>query len=214
MTLIKWHGHACVEIRRGDGYTIVVDPHDGRSLGIKTPEARADLILVTHDHFDHNAVDVVAKPGSKTIIMGYGTREVDGVTVTGLRTFHDPRGGTLRGVNMAYVIAVEGARIAHLGDIGAPPPAEAVEQLRGVDLLILPVGGVYTIGPTEAWGLVEDLKPRNVMPIHYRIPGLRLGISPVDNFLSLVRGYEVRRLGESSFKLEEFDGAVVVPAPP
>lgn len=214
MVLVVWHGHACVEVRRGDGYTIVFDPHDGASLGLRKPAVKADLVLVSHEHFDHNAVDVVAKPGARAIRMKPGEEEVDGIRILGLESYHDKSRGSERGPNVIYVVEVEGKRIAHLGDLGDKPGPEAMEQLKGLDLLITPVGGTFTITAREAWELVEELKPLNVLPIHYRIPGLRLPIAPVDEFLVLVRGYKIERLEGNSFNLEEYSGAVLVPRPP
>ncbi len=213
MVLITWHGHACVEVRTGS-LTIVFDPHDGVSLGIKSPSVKADLVLVSHDHFDHNAVNVVSKVGARVLKMFYGETVVEGVKVKGFKSYHDKSRGAERGLNTIYVVEVEGYRIAHLGDLGDKPDDATMKELGNLHLLITPVGGRYTIGPEEAWSLVENLKPLNVMPIHYRIPGLRLPIQPLDDFLKLVKGYKIARLTESSFKLEDYSGYVVVPRYP
>ena len=213
MVLIRWHGHACVEVRGGD-LTIAIDPHDGVSLGIKSPSVRADLILVSHDHFDHNAVHVVSKEGSRVLKMFYGETVVGGVRVRGFKTYHDKSRGAERGLNTVYLLEVEGYRIAHLGDLGDRPEESVLKELQGLHLLVTPVGGRYTIGPQEAWSLVETLKPINIMPIHYRIPGLKLPIQPVDDFLKLVKGYTITRLNESSFKLEDYKNTVIIPKHP
>ncbi len=213
MVLVVWHGHACVEVRSG-GLTIVFDPHDGISLGIKSPSVKADLILVSHDHFDHNATHVVLREGARVFKMFYGETVIGGVKVKGFKSYHDRSRGAERGLNTVYVLEAEGYRIAHLGDLGDKPEDMVMRELRELHLLITPVGGRYTMGPQEAWSLIENLKPLNVMPIHYKIPGLRLPIQPVDDFLKLVKGYNIAKLNESSFKLEDYRNTVIVPRYP
>ena len=213
MVLIAWHGHACVEVKT-EALTIVIDPHDGLSLGIKSPNVKADVVLVSHEHFDHNAVQMVSKEGAKVLRMFYGEVDVGGVRVRGFRSYHDKSRGAERGLNTIYLLEVEGYRIAHLGDLGDKPEDATMRELEGLHLLITPVGGRYTIGPQEAWSLAENLKPLNIMPIHYKTPGLRLPIQPVDDFLKLVKGYNIVRLAESSFKLEDYRNTVIIPKHP
>ena len=214
MVTVTWHGHACVSITLSNGYTVVVDPHDGGSLGLKPPSVKGDLILVTHTHFDHNAVEVVRKDKSRVLMEFAGESRLDDVVVKGFMTYHDKAQGRRRGKNYVYVVRAEGVRVAHLGDIGHVPSGDVLAELTGVDLLMLPVGGTFTIDAREAWETVEKAKPVNVMPIHYWVKGLNLPIAPVDEFLKLVRGYEVVRLPTNTFKLEEYKGKVVVPSPP
>jgi L-ascorbate metabolism protein UlaG (beta-lactamase superfamily) len=214
MVLVVWHGHACVELRRSDGYTIVFDPHDGISLGLKRPNVKADLILVTHEHFDHNAVDVVSKPSSKVLRMEVGSRVIGDIKIWGFKSYHDKVKGAERGLNTIYVVEVEGQKIAHLGDLGDRPEPDVMNSLRRLNLLIIPVGGTFTIDAKEAWELIEELKPRNVLPIHYKVPGIRLPLAPVDDFLRLVKDYNVVRLDGNSFELDKYENSVIVPRPP
>lgn len=210
---ITWHGHACVSLSV-NGYVVVFDPHDGVSLGLKRPAVQADLVLVTHDHFDHNAVSVVAKRTSRVFKMFYGESVVDNVKVEGLRTYHDKLKGKRRGENAVYVVSAGNVRVAHLGDLGEIPEEPVLSRLRGVDLLIVPVGGTFTVEPDEAWRIVELTTPRNVMPIHYWIPGCNLPLKPVDEFLKHVKNYSVLRLNTSSFNLKDYDKSIIVTAPP
>jgi len=193
---------------------VVFDPHDGVSLGLKRPAVQADLVLVTHDHFDHNAVSVVAKRTSRVFKMFYGESVVDNVKVEGLRTYHDKLKGKRRGENAVYVVSAGNVRVAHLGDLGEIPEEPVLSRLRGVDLLIVPVGGTFTVEPDEAWRIVELTTPRNVMPIHYWIPGCNLPLKPVDEFLKHVKNYSVLRLNTSSFNLKDYDKSIIVTAPP
>ncbi|MGC8982281.1 MAG: MBL fold metallo-hydrolase [Desulfurococcaceae archaeon] len=211
--IVAWHGHACVSLTI-NSYVVVIDPHDGASIGLKKPDVRGDLILVTHDHFDHNAVNAVSKDRSRVFKMFYGETLIDDIKVTGLRTFHDKQKGRRRGENAVYIVEAKGFRVAHLGDLGEIPSEDVVARLRGVDLLAIPVGGTFTIEPEEAWELVKLVNPINVMPMHYWIPGTTLPLKPVDAFLKLIKGYEIVKLATNKFDLRDFKNKVVVPSPP
>lgn len=210
---VTWHGHACVSLSV-NGYVVVFDPHDGVSLGLKKPSIQGDLVLVSHDHFDHNAVNVVAKKTSRVFKMFYGEAVVDKVKIEGLRTFHDKSKGKRRGENAVYVVTAGGVRVAHLGDLGDAPDDPTLNKLSGVDLLILPVGGTFTIEPDEAWRIVELTRPRNIMPIHYWIPGCTLPLKPVEEFTKHVKDYNIVKLSTSTFNLKDYNKSVIIPAPP
>ena len=134
MVKITWLGHACFLIELSNGYKIVIDPHDGRSIGLPKPSVKADLVLVTHDHFDHNAIDIVRKEDTRVIKSLRGDAHVDDILIKGIRTYHDKEGGRRRGENTIYIIDVEGYKIAHLGDLGHKP-MEQLDLLKGVDVL-------------------------------------------------------------------------------
>ena len=210
---ITWHGHACVSLSV-NSYVIVFDPHDGVSLGLKRPIVQADLVLVTHDHFDHNAVSVVSKRTSRVFKMFYGESVVDNIKIEGLRTYHDKFKGKRRGENTVYVVSAGNMRVAHLGDLGEIPEEPVLSRLRGVDLLIVPVGGTFTIEPEEAWRIVELTIPRNIMPINYWVPGCNLPLKPVDEFLKNTRNYNVIRLNTNSFNLKDYSKSVIITTPP
>ena len=211
--IITWHGHACISLTI-NGYTVVVDPHDGASIGIKRPEVKADLVLVTHDHFDHNAVKVVAKERTRVFKMFYGESLVDNIKITGLKTYHDKFKGRRRGENAIYIIEAEGYRIAHLGDLGEIPSDDVLSKIKGVHLLAVPVGGTFTIEPEEAWLIVEKTQPLNVLPMHYWIPGSTLPLKPVEEFLKHVKNYDVVKLNKNSFNIADYANKVIVLAPP
>ncbi len=209
--IIGWCGHACVYIKKSDGYTIVIDPHDGISIGLKRPNIKADLVLVTHDHFDHNAVNTVKKDTTRVLKEYIGLAELDGIIVEGYETYHDKYKGKRRGINTVYKVVVEGYSIVHLGDLGDYPPNEVKDKIKNADLLAIPVGGVYTIYPDEAWKLVEELEPRNILPIHYWVKGLILPLYRLEDFLVHVKKYHVIRLDSSEFNLEDYDKNVIIP---
>jgi L-ascorbate metabolism protein UlaG (beta-lactamase superfamily) len=208
---VAWHGHACVSLESSNGYTIVFDPHDGGSIGLERPGVKADLVLVTHDHFDHNAVDVVKKNRTCVFKEFVGEAVVDNVRIEGFESFHDKAGGKRRGKNTIYLVEVEKRRVVHLGDLGDKPSSDVVSKLRGVDLLIIPVGGFYTIEPYEAWDIARSLNPLNILPIHYWVKGLNLPIKPVDEFLKLVEGFNIVKLDSNFFTLENYEKTVLIP---
>lgn len=203
---LTWHGHACFEIRGSE--SVVLDPHDGRSLGIPVPSASADFVFVSHPHFDHNAVRTVK--GNPRVVEKEFNGTLDGLAV---RTFvlpHDNAGGERRGMVRAYRIDLDGFRFLHLGDVGSEPPGELPPGLREPSVLFLPVGGVFTIGPEEAVRWMEALEPRVAVPMHYRVGGLSLNIRPVEEFLRLVGG-KVFKVGQAvSFQPEDLEGGTQV----
>lgn len=192
---IAWHGHACFEINTM-GKIIVIDPHDGTSLGIYPPKTYADIVLVTHDHFDHNAVRVVSHDNTKVYREAQDWTDVsEGIRIKSVEVPHDKSGGTRRGMVNAFLIEAENIKIGHLGDIGDIP--EAINEFREVDILMIPVGGYYTIEPEEAKKIVDITTPKVVIPMHYKIMGLALNIRPVDDFLKYYPEEKIIRVGKS-----------------
>ncbi len=190
---IVYHGHACVEF--GDSrLTVVIDPHDGKSIGIKAPNAHADVVLMTHDHYDHCAARVIQ--GTHTDIMAQeGEFEVKGLRVEGIRTYHDHNNGEDRGINTIYLFEMDGLRICHCGDLGCIPSDEIVSRLRGVDIIFIPVGEVFTMPLPEVRQFLERVNPNIIIPIHYRVGGLSIPLSPLDDFLDLIPDEAVEYIG-------------------
>ncbi len=210
--IIGWCGHACVYIKASNDKTIIIDPHDGLSIGLEKPGIKGDIILVTHDHFDHNAVDTVLKENSRVFKEFRGSIDLGWARIEGYKSYHDKFMGKRRGENTIYIISIEGCKIAHLGDLGEYPlRKELHEKLTELDLLVIPIGGVYTISPDEAWELITTLQPRNVMPIHYWVPGLILPLYRLEDFLVHVKKYSVKRLETREFELENYDKSIIIP---
>lgn len=184
MLVIRWYGHACFEIITSSGVVIAIDPHDGRSIGLKPPHINADIVLITHDHFDHNAYATVAKPSARVLSMSIGETVINNIKVIGVETYHDKDKGKRRGRNVVYKLIANDINIVHLGDLGHAIGEEG-NMLKPIDILMIPVGGVFTIDAREAWDIVKTLDPVSVIPMHYWIKGLELPIKPVDDFLSL-----------------------------
>lgn len=166
---ITWLGHAAFKLR-GKSTSIVTDPFSPQMIGFKFPKVEADVVTVSHEHEDHNQVQLV--DGNPFVISGAGEYEVKGVSVLGVSCFHDASGGSERGRNTVYLIVIDGLRVCHLGDLGHKLTSDQLEELEGVDILLVPVGGVYTLGPQEAAEVVLQLEPKIIIPMHYKTPGL------------------------------------------
>lgn len=154
---ITWYGHSCFLVETAGG-SVVLDPYnDGQVPGYENLSLAADAVLCSHQHGDHNNVDAVRQSGGHFI-----------APVQKLRTFHDDEGGSLRGSTLIHVIEEDGLRLAHMGDIGCPLTESQQQALAGVDVLLLPVGGYYTIDAQQAAQMVAQLHPRVTIPMHYR----------------------------------------------
>lgn len=182
---IAWYGQSCfkliVKANNGDKIIIFTDPFD-KSIGLTPPRGNANLITVSHDHYDHN--NVKALSGDPFIVEGPGEYDVKGVFIKGVYSFHDGSKGSERGANTIYVIKTEELNICHLGDLGqASLSSEQLDQIGDIDILMIPVGGVYTINGNEAVQIINQIEPKIVIPMHYKIPMLKEKINSVNRFL-------------------------------
>ena len=200
MLQIRWHGHACFEIT--NGITIVTDPHDGSSIGIQKPTVLADVVTVSHDHYDHNSVKSVEKSNTK-IITDERKRSVGDAIIKGFASYHDECQGEKRGNNIIFKIEIDGMKFCHLGDLGHELDSDLAEQIGDVDILFIPVGGTYTLDAATAWNVIDTIKPRIIVPMHYKFEGLSLPIAPVDEFLEMRDCEEVRVGVEMDIEKEE-----------
>ncbi|MFP4001941.1 MAG: MBL fold metallo-hydrolase [Thermoplasmata archaeon] len=190
---IRWHGQSCFEIGHEDKI-LITDPHDGRSIGINPPQVKGDIIMVSHDHYDHNAVREVEKPKSK-VVRGKGGKTIDDVEIMGLESYHDKDEGRRRGENTVFKFEIDGINFCHLGDLGHLPSKDLVEKIGNVDFLFIPVGGNFTIGPEEAKETVDMINPKIAVPMHFKIGGLSLDIKTLEPFLSLFPDEKTFKLG-------------------
>lgn len=164
---ITYLGHASFRLK-GKQATVVTDPY-ANDIGLKFPKhVAADILTVSHDHTDHNATDQVE--GAPYIIKGPGEYEIKGIGVVGVRAYHDDKKGEERGGNTIYRIEIDGVAIVHLGDLGHMPTTSQVEDIGEVDVLLIPVGGFYTIDATKAVEVINELEPSIVIPMHFNRP--------------------------------------------
>ena len=191
MLQIRWHGHSCFEIT--NDITLVTDPHDGKSIGIPAPSVTGDVILVSHDHYDHNSVKSVEKEGSK-VVTDERKRNISDVEIRGVESFHDECDGAKRGKNIMYKFTMNGIKFCHLGDLGHELDDEAVQKIGDVDILFLPIGGTFTVDDKQAWNVINKIRPKIIVPMHYKIGGLSLPIAGIDPFLER-SAYKILKVG-------------------
>lgn len=159
MPELIWYGHSCFKLDFQEGGSIVFDPYKKGSVpGAEMPaDVCADIVSCSHGHDDHNAADRVRLTGKAPLFR-----------VTELDSFHDDAGGKKRGPNKLVIVEWNGFRAAHLGDLGCMPDEAQLAALRGVDLLLIPVGGCFTIEPQTAKEILDRVQPRVAVPMHYR----------------------------------------------
>lgn len=191
---IKYFGHSCFLLRDKNA-TLLIDPFSPE-VGLKLPRIATDIVTVTHDHYDHNNTGIVqAKMREEPfIIKGPGEYEVSGVSIFGVATYHDNSLGKERGRNTIYIIIMDGIRLAHLGDLGHILTDEQLEEVNGVDILFIPTGGIYTLDAKEAVEVIGQIEPRIVIPMHYQLPGLKIKLNPVEDFLKEMGLKEIKPL--------------------
>lgn len=191
---IKWLGHSCFLITTIQGHKILTDPYD-RTVGYKAENIEADIVSISHEHFDHNYRAMLKnmdkaiyldKPGSFSFKNGL-------IEVKGISAFHDRDFGARRGKNVIFVFNADGIKICHCGDLGHILTDSQVEEIGKVDVLMVPVGGTYTIDYKEASIVCGQLKPRWIIPMHYKTEMLKFPIDGVDKFLGIMDNYEVSR---------------------
>jgi L-ascorbate metabolism protein UlaG (beta-lactamase superfamily) len=166
---IQYLGHSSFKLK-GKVATVITDPFDPKMVGLKFPSIKADIVTVSHDHKDHNYIDAVKEV--KRVISGPGEYEISDVSIIGISSYHDDKKGEERGKNTIYVFEVDDVRIVHLGDLGHTLSEKKIESLGNVNVLIIPVGGIYTIGYQKAAEMVRKIEPNITIPMHYLTAGM------------------------------------------
>lgn len=181
---ISWYGQSCYKIvtrskRGSDEITIITDPFD-KSIGLRPPSGQADIITVSHQHHDHN--NVSSLKGDYFVADAPGEYSIKGIAIEGLDSFHDEQNGQERGRNTIFVIESEDIKICHLGDLGQKLTEKQLERLTGVDILMIPVGGKYSLDAKKASLVIGQIEPKIIIPMHYKIDGLTVDIDDESNF--------------------------------
>lgn len=178
---IYFYGQACFKLK-GKTASVIIDPYKEDFTGLKLPkDLSATIAISSHNHDDHNNLGVIT--GAELIINGPGEYEAGGISVVGVSTYHDKEKGAQRGKNTVYNITVDGLNIVHLGDLGDKLTEEQIDEIGLTDILLVPVGGVYTVDSKAASDLVSQIEPKIVIPMHYSLPGLKFELEPVETFL-------------------------------
>ena len=183
---LKWHGHACFSITLSDGTVIVTDPFDD-SVSYPPCEARADYILSSHGHHDHDNFASVA--GDPVIFNTPGSHDIPGARITATPSFHDDAAGAKRGTNLIFRIEADGLALAHLGDLGHLPQTEEQRAaLTGLDAMLIPIGGYYTIETPQAVEIIRAFRPRCAVGMHFKNRYCAYPITDEKAFLRLTDG--------------------------
>lgn len=199
--VIQWLGHSSFLIISANGTKIITDPYEPNAFGgalrygqISIPP---DIVTVSHEHADHGNVEGL--PNHFQVVSQAGEKDIRGIHFRCVEAFHDTQEGAVRGRNLLVVMNIDRVRVCHLGDLGHVLSEYEAERLGEVDVLLIPVGGYYTIGPEQADRVIERLRPRLVIPMHYKTAKVDFPIAPVDDFL---RGKaNVRRLNSSEIEM-------------
>lgn len=232
---VRWWGQGMVSIETYWNQCVVIDPY-ALSIGYEDPHVRGDLVLVTHEHFDHNNVPLVS--GDPFVTRGLGEngkvqdvhhmldrppneekaqwrdyrrwikRDSHAIEVTSIPSWHDDKQGSERGANALFLIEVDGVRIVHCGDLGQTRLTdEQLEALGRIDLLLIPVGGKYTINGKQAALIVRQLNPRRVVPIHYKTPPLTIDLDNEESFVAALQtDHEIVRPPGNTVAIRSADG--------
>ncbi len=204
---IIWHGQSCFQIEarhnKSELTSIVIDPFS-EEIGLRLPKLQADIVLVTHSHSDHNNIKGVE--GSPFLIQEPGEYEIKKVFVQGISAWHDQKQGQERGPNIIYTIEAEDLRLCHLGDFGQKElTEEQMDKIGNVDVLMIPIGGVYTISAKEAIKVMSQIEPRIIIPMHYQIPKLKtkIKLDGLDKLLKVMGIKNIEPINKLSIKSKD-----------
>lgn len=202
---ITWLGQACFKIQTR-ATTIIIDPYDAK-VGFELPKCHADIVLVTHGHFDH--ANSAAFQDAQHVITEPGDYDLDGIAVKGISTYHDAVQGRERGLNTIYTIESEGLTLLHMGDFGETEVRlETIEAVGHIDILMIPVGGTYTIDGAQAALISKQINSKIVIPMHYLIEGLVIPLDGNSLFLDTSEGADIQHLSELEITKKDLNQVV------
>jgi len=205
---ITWYGHAAFIITTEKGTSIIIDPYEpgafGGALSYGRIQDRADVVITSHDHADHNYIRDIK--GEYDLIDKAGAYEVKEVKIEMIPAFHDPSGGKERGRNLISVLRAEGLTLVHLGDLGHPLNGDVLKTMGKVDVLLLPVGGYFTIDAGMGTNVMDAIKPAITIPMHYKTDKCSFPIAPVGEFTRGKRNVRVLRDSSLEVKVENLPG--------
>ena len=207
--IIQYYGHSCFKIttkpagRGQEEVSIFLDPFD-KKIGLRPPQGQADVVLVSHDHFDHN--NVSALRGNPAVINIPGEYSVKGVAIDGISSLHnDPKSKEEAILNTIYIIESEEMRICHLGDLGTELNEKQLEEINGIDILMVPIGGKYTIDYKKAIELIKKIEPTVAIPMHYKINGSTAGIADDKKFCNEIGNCPKERPTKINIKRKDLE---------
>ena len=183
---IKWYGHAAFKITTDNGTRIIIDPYEsgafGGALSYGKITDEADIVLSSHDHDDHNCTKDIK--GTFTNIDKPGLYEEKGIKIDAISTYHDQSKGKERGDNLVFIIETDNLRVSHMGDLGHIIERGIIDEIGRIDVLLLPVGGFYTIDANEASRVIDEIKPSVIIPMHFKTDKCDFPIATLDDFIA------------------------------
>jgi len=205
---IKYLGHSSFAISgkssTGDSVTVIIDPFDSKAVGLPYPKTEADIVITSHQHEDHNFLpNIKGEPQKDYFLVDTpGEFEVKGVRIEGIASFHDDKKGLERGINVISAIDIEKIRLVHMGDIGHNLDKTQLEEIDGVDILLIPVGGVYTIDPKTAVHIIEALEPKVVIPMHYKVDGMPATFNELSTLEDFIKEIGLEAKNQDEYKIK------------
>lgn len=209
---ISFIGHSSFRIKTRS-VSIITDPFDPTDVGIKFPKVASEIVTVSHNHKDHNYVQGVTD--CRKVVEGPGEYEIAGVSIIGMGSYHDSKKGSDRGENTIYIFEADELRIAHLGDLGYVLSDDEVEEIGEINVLMIPIGGIYTINVEEAVKVMRSIQPNITIPMHYKESGLSdqfEKLSGVDEFIkeAELQTEKLPKLSVSASELTDVEKIVVL----
>lgn len=190
---LEWLGHACFRMTAENGTVIVTDPYDD-SVGIRVPELTADMVTVSHEHHDHNNTALVG--GHPRIVRDAKAAQVGGVATQAVASYHDDQNGALRGRNNVRIFCIDALKVVHMGDQGCLPAEPVMQAILTADVLMIPVGGYYTVDAAGAKEIIDLVCPKCVIPMHYKTAHCTYPIAGVQPFLHIMGAEDAKPVRE------------------
>ena len=206
---IQYYGHSCFKLttkpagRATEDIVIFFDPF-GKEIGLRPPQGQADIVFVSHEHVGHNNTD--ALKGEPVIIRTPGEYSVKGINVIGIDTFHDTSDGNVRGRSTSFILEMEELKICHLGDLGGDLSGKQLEEIDGVDVLFIPIGGKNTLDGKKAAEIIRKIEPIIVIPMHYKVSGSIPEIDDEKKFCNEMGNCPKEKIAKLNIKKKDLEG--------
>jgi L-ascorbate metabolism protein UlaG (beta-lactamase superfamily) len=195
---LTWYGHSCFLLTAESGYSILTDPCD-QETGYELHDLACVAVTISHEHHDHNCLAIIA--GTPTILRTSGEHLAGEIPVTGFTSYHDDAKGAYRGENIVFLYQIDGLKVLHLGDLGHMLSDETIKEIGDVDVLLAPIGGVYTLNAKGATELSDRLHAKVLIPMHYKTPALHFNIEGLEPLLALSANRRVHHLNANTAQL-------------